>query len=111
MESARRHPPETESNGPVGQGWPMAGPFSLSYDFDVRQGCRANTSIELQMKTLAMMPASPGGSPFASDVERALWELGYPNDFETEAEARAAIAELCATSPAFLAATFTIVEA
>jgi hypothetical protein len=62
------------------------------------------------MKTLAM-PASPGGSPFASDVERALWELGYANDFETEAEARAAIAELCATSPAFLAATFTFVEA
>jgi hypothetical protein len=40
-----------------------------------------------------------------------LWELGYPNDFETEAEARAAIAELCASRPAFLAATFTFVEA
>jgi len=65
---------------------------------------------EFTMKT-AMMPASPGGSPFASDVERALWELGYPNDFETEAEARAAIAELCSVSPAFLAATFTFVEA
>jgi hypothetical protein len=62
------------------------------------------------MKT-AMMPAFPGGSPFASDVERALWELGYANDFETEAEARAAIAELCSVSPAFLAATFTFVEA
>ena len=88
----------------------MAGPFPLGYDLEAWQGCQVNTSIELPMKT-AMMPASPGGSPFASDVERALWELGYPNDFETEAEARAAIAELCATSPAFLAATFTFVEA
>ena len=66
--------------------------------------------VVFTMKTLAM-PASPGGSPFASDVERALWELGYANDFETEAEARAAIAELCASRPAFLAATFTLVEA
>ena len=73
-------------------------------------GTLGDLKTELPMKT-AMMPASPGGSPFASDVDRALWELGYPNDFDTEAEARAAIAELCATSPAFLAATFTFVEA
>ena len=65
---------------------------------------------ESLMKTLAM-PASPGGSPFASAVDRALWELGYPNDFETEAEARAAIAELRSTSPAFAATTFTFAEA
>jgi len=88
----------------------VAGPFPLGYDRGVRQQCRMLSTPELPMKT-AMMPASPGGSPFASDVERALWELGYANDFETEAEARAAIAELCATSPAFLAATFTFVEA
>jgi hypothetical protein len=62
------------------------------------------------MKTLAM-PAFPGGSPFASAVDRALWLLGYPNDFETEAEARAAIAELRSTSPAFAATAFTFVEA
>jgi hypothetical protein len=62
------------------------------------------------MKTVAM-PAFPGGSPFASDIDRALWLLGYPNDFETEAEARAAIAELCASSPAFAAVTFNFVEA
>ena len=62
------------------------------------------------MKTLAV-PASPDGSPFASAVDRALWELGYPNDFETEAEARAAIAELRSVSPAFAAVTFTFVEA
>ena len=61
------------------------------------------------MKTLAM-PAFPGGSPFASAVDRALWELGYPNDFETEAEARAAVAEL-RSLPAFAATTFTFVEA
>ena len=89
----------------------MASPFPLGYDAPVRQRCRASSKVLFTMKTLAMMPASPGGSPFASEVERALWELGYPNDFETEAEARAAIAELCATSPAFLAATFNFVEA
>lgn len=66
--------------------------------------------VGFTMKT-AMMPASPGGSPFASDVERALWELGYPNDFETEAEARAAVAELRSTSPEFAALTFNFVEA
>ena len=67
--------------------------------------------VEFTMKTLAM-PAFPGGSPFASAVDRALWELGYPNDFEAEAEARAAVAELCRTSPEFAAAlTFTFVEA
>ena len=62
------------------------------------------------MKTLAM-PAFPGGLPFASAVDRALWELGYPNDFETEAEARAAVAELRSTLPEFAATTFTFVEA
>ena len=67
-------------------------------------------STELQMKTVAM-PAFPGGSPFASDVDRALWELGYPNDFETEAEARAAVAELLQSSPALAALTFNFVEA
>jgi len=61
------------------------------------------------MKTLAM-PAFPGGSPFASAVDRALWELGYPNDFETEAEARAAVAEL-RRLPAFADTTFNFVEA
>jgi hypothetical protein len=68
------------------------------------------TFDEFTMKTLAM-PAFPGGSPFASAVDRALWELGYPNDFETEAEARAAIAELRNASPAFAATAFTFVEA
>jgi len=61
------------------------------------------------MKTLAM-PAFHGGSPFASAVDRALWELGYPNDFETEAEARAAVAEL-RRLPAFADTTFNFVEA
>jgi len=61
------------------------------------------------MKT-AMMPAFPGGSPFASDIDRALWELGYPNDFETEAEAHAAVAELLQSSPALAALSFHFVE-
>ena len=68
------------------------------------------TFDEFTMKTLAM-PAFPGGSPFASAVDRALWELGYVNDFETEAEACAAIAELRSTSPEFAALTFNFVEA
>jgi len=45
-----------------------------------------------------------------SAVDRALWELGYPNDFETEAEARAAVAEL-RRLPAFADTTFNFVEA
>lgn len=42
------------------------------------------------MKTLTS-PAWDGG-PFADAIDRALWELGYPNDFDTEAEAQAAVA-------------------
>ena len=42
------------------------------------------------MKTLTS-PAWDGG-PFVDAIDRALWELGYPNDFDTEAEARAAVA-------------------
>lgn len=86
----------------------MAGPFPLRYGVKARQRCRASFDV-FTMKTLAM-PAFPGGSPFASAVDRALWELGYPNDFETEAEARAAVAEL-RRLPAFADTTFTFVEA
>jgi hypothetical protein len=42
------------------------------------------------MKTCLPSPAWDRG-PFADALERALWELGYPNDFDTEAEARAAV--------------------
>ena len=57
------------------------------------------------MKTTALA-ASPGGDPFASELDRALWELGYPNDFDTEAEAQAAIAELCRERPEFSVLSF-----
>ena len=50
--------------------------------------------------------ASPGGDPFASAIDRALWEIGYPNDFDTEAEAQAAITDLCQQRPEFRALTF-----
>ena len=63
--------------------------------------------VELHMKTTALA-ASPGGDPFASEIDRALWELGYPNDFDTEAEAREAIEELCMRRPEFRALTFSL---
>lgn len=59
------------------------------------------------MKTTALA-ASPGGDPFASEIDRALWELGCPNDFDTEAEAQAAIADLCHQRPEFRALTFNL---
>ena len=59
------------------------------------------------MKTTALA-ASPGGDPFASEIDRALWEIGYPNYFDTEAEAKAAIEDLCRQRPEFRAATFTM---
>lgn len=39
-------------------------------------------------------PAMPGGSPFASEMERILWEAGVPTHYDTVEEAEAAIAEL-----------------
>lgn len=48
---------------------------------------------ELPMKTPAF-PAMPGGSPFASDIERMLWEAGYPTHYDTVEEAEAVVAEL-----------------
>lgn len=59
-----------------------------------------------EMKTTALA-ASPGGDPFASAIDRALWELGYPNDFDTEAEAQAAIEDLCRQRPEFRVHTFS----
>lgn len=51
-----------------------------------------------QMKTLSVSPAWNGG-PFADAMDRALWELGYPNDFDTHAEAQAAVAEVLRHRP------------
>lgn len=46
--------------------------------------------------------ASPGGDPFASEIDRAFWEIGYVNGaFDTHAEAQAAIDELIAARPEF----------
>jgi hypothetical protein len=42
------------------------------------------------MKTCTPSPAWDCG-PFADAIDRALWELGYPNDFDSMAEARAAV--------------------
>ena len=46
-----------------------------------------------------------GGSPFESESERLLWEAGYCQDFESQAEADAAIAEL-SRLPEFAGSTF-----
>lgn len=62
--------------------------------------------VEPHMKPTALA-ASPGGDPFASEIDRALWELGYPNDFDTEAEAQAAIEDLCRQRPEFRVHTFS----
>jgi hypothetical protein len=39
------------------------------------------------------------GDPFADAIDRALWQLGYPNDFDTEAEAQAAVAHVLREFP------------
>jgi len=50
------------------------------------------------MKTC--LPSPPGDrSPFADAMERALWELGYPNDFADISEAKAAVAHVLRERP------------
>ena len=56
------------------------------------------------MNTTIAAP-SPWGSPFESESDRLLWEAGYPSEFDTQAEADAAIAEL-ARLPQFAGSTF-----
>ena len=48
---------------------------------------------ELPMKTL-VSPAAGGDSPFGSELERMLWEAGYPRHYDTVAEAQAVVEEL-----------------
>jgi len=50
------------------------------------------------MKTCLPSPAWDRG-PFANAMERALWTLGYPNDFDTVAEAQAAVAHVLRVHP------------
>ncbi len=64
---------------------------------------------EITMKTL-VSPAWDGG-PFADAIDRALWELGYPNDFDTTAEAQAAVAEVLRHRPELAELTLAFVEA
>lgn len=58
------------------------------------------------MKTAAC-PAPGGRDLFASDMQRMLWEAGYPTHFDTVEEAEAAIAELQAL-PEFSGFAFTV---
>ncbi len=59
------------------------------------------------MKTAAF-PAFPGGGdPFASELERMLWEAGYPTHYDTVEEAHAAVAEL-QKMPEFSGFKFTV---
>lgn len=61
------------------------------------------------MTTCLPSPAWDGG-PFADAMDRALWELGYPNDFDTEAEARAAVAEVLRQRPELAALSLEFSE-
>jgi hypothetical protein len=62
------------------------------------------------MTTCIPSPAWDGG-PFADAIDRALWELGYANDFDTTAEARAAIAEVLRSRPELAVLALDFVEA
>ena len=50
-------------------------------------------------------PSPFGGSAFADESERLLWEAGYPSVFDTQAEADQAIAEM-RRLPQFAGMTF-----
>lgn len=60
------------------------------------------------MKT-CVSPSWEGG-PFADAIDRALWELGYPNEFDTQAEARAAVAEVLRHRPELAELCLAFVE-
>jgi hypothetical protein len=49
------------------------------------------------MNTLT--PPAWDGDPFADAIDRALWQLGYANHFDTEAEAQAAVAHVLREFP------------
>jgi hypothetical protein len=87
------------TEGPVllRRGIGVASPLVLVYVVQVRQRCRTCFHAVFTMKTCA----SPlwGGVPFADAMERALWQLGYPNDFDTVAEAQAAVAHVLRLHP------------
>ena len=54
-------------------------------------------TAEFPMNTLT--PPAWDGDPFADAIDRALWQLGYANDFDTEAEAQAAVAHVLREFP------------
>jgi hypothetical protein len=62
------------------------------------------------MTTCIPSPAWDGG-PFADAIDRALWEAGYANDFDTEAEAQAAVADVLRSRPELAALALDFVEA
>lgn len=65
--------------------------------------------VRFTMNTRTASPAWDGG-PFADAIDRALWELGYPNDFDTHAEAQAAVAEVLRHRPELAALSLDLVE-
>ncbi len=50
------------------------------------------------------------GDPFADAIDRALWLLGYPNHFDTEAEAQAAVAHALREFPELAGLTLQFAE-
>jgi hypothetical protein len=63
-----------------------------------------------QMKTCTPSPAWDCG-PFADAMDRALWELGYPNDFDTVADAQAAVDHAMRVYPQLLSLSIVMTEA
>jgi hypothetical protein len=61
------------------------------------------------MNTCLPSPAWDGDL-FADAIDRALWEAGYPNDFDTEVEAQAAIAHVLRERPELRGLTLSMVE-
>ena len=58
------------------------------------------------MKTL-VCPAAGGDGPFASELERMLWEAGYVTHYDTVAEAQEVVEEL-RRMPEFAGITFEV---
>jgi hypothetical protein len=69
------------------------------------------TQIQHSPMTTCIPSPSWDGGPFADAIDRALWEAGYPNDFDTEAEAQAAVADVLRHRPELATLAISFVEA
>ena len=86
----------------------MASPFPMGYADRVGRDVGVH-QLAITMNTCLPSPAWDGDL-FADAIDRALWELGYPNDFDTEAEAQAAIAHVLRERPELRGLSLSMVE-